>query len=71
MWPLQRASLYREVKIFSTEQLTEHIWGYDSEAKVNVVWADISYLRRKLDAVGGSVRITACQSRGYLLEETP
>ena len=30
----------------STEQLMERIWGYDSEAEINVVWAYISYLRR-------------------------
>ena len=44
--------------------------GYDSDAEINVVWAYISYLRRKLEAVGGNVRITARRGRGYLLEET-
>lgn len=47
----------------------EHIWGYDSEAEINVVWAYISYLRRKLEAVGADVRITARRGQGYLLEE--
>lgn len=60
----------QEGRLISTEQFMEHIWGYDSEAEINVVWAYISYLRRKLEAVGGNVRITACRGRGYLLEET-
>lgn len=53
----------------STEQFMERIWGYDSEAELNVVWAYISYLRRKLEAVGAEVRITARRGQGYLLEE--
>ena len=57
-------------RLISTEQFMEHIWGYDSNAEINVVWAYISYLRRKLEAVGGNVRITARRGRGYLLEET-
>lgn len=55
----------------STEQFMAHIWGYDSDAEINVVWAYISYLRRKLEAVGANVRIAARRGRGYLLEETP
>ena len=60
----------QEGRLISTEQFMEHIWGCDSEAEINVVWAYISYLRRKLEAVGGNVRITARRGRGYLLEET-
>lgn len=52
----------------STEQFMERIWGYDSEAEINVVWAYISYLRRKLEAVGADVHITARRGQGYLLE---
>lgn len=56
-------------RLISTEQFMEHIWGYDSEAEINVVWAYVSYLRRKLEAVGASVRIAARRGQGYLLEE--
>ena len=58
-------------RLISTEQFMEHIWGYDSDAEINVVWAYISYLRRKLEAVGANVRIAAQRGRGYLLEELP
>ena len=59
----------QEGRLISTEQFMEHIWGYDSEAEINVVWAYISYLRRKLEAVGANVRIVARRGQGYLLEE--
>ena len=60
----------QEGRLISTEQCMEHIWGYDSEAEINVVWAYISYLRRKLEAVGANVRIVARRGQGYLLEES-
>ena len=35
-----------------------------------MVWAYISYLRRKLEAAGANVRIAVRRGQGYLLEET-
>jgi len=58
-------------RLITTEQFMESIWGYDSDAEINVVWAYISYLRRKLDAVGSNVRIVARRGQGYLLEDIP
>ena len=54
----------------STESFMTRIWGYDSEAEVNVVWVYISYLRKKLAALGANIQISALRGRGYLLEET-
>lgn len=54
----------------STEQFMAQIWGYDSDAEINVVWAYISYLRRKLEAAGANVRIAARRGQGYVLEGT-
>ncbi len=62
--------LRQQGRPISTEQFMERIWGYDSEAEINVVWAYISYLRRKLEAVGADVRIAAQRGRGYVLEES-
>ena len=55
-------------RFISTEQFMERIWGYESESEINVVWAYISYLRRKLSALGANVKITASRGRGYMLE---
>ncbi len=53
----------------STESFMTRIWGYDSEAEVNVVWVYISYLRKKLAALNADVSISALRGRGYILEE--
>ena len=56
-------------QLFSAERLMERIWGWDSEAEINVVWVHVSNLRRKLQGVGSSVAISAKRGMGYLLEE--
>lgn len=55
--------------LIATEQFMDRIWGYDSEAELNVVWVYISYLRKKLLAVGSNVQIKASRGLGYALEE--
>ena len=55
-------------RFLSTEELMERIWGYESEAELSVVWAYISYLRRKLEGLNAHVRIAASRGRGYMLE---
>lgn len=52
----------------STENFMTRIWGYDSEAEVNVVWVYISYLRKKLGALNADIQISALRGRGYVLE---
>lgn len=54
--------------LISTERFMEKIWGYDSEAEINVVWVYISYLRKKLVSIGANVEIKAHRNAGYSLE---
>lgn len=56
-------------QVFSGELLLEKIWGYESEAEINTVWTYISYLRKKLSAIGANVEIKALRNAGYLLVE--
>lgn len=56
-------------RLVPTERLFAHIWGYDSEAEMNVVWVYISYLRKKLVALGANIEIKATRNAGYTLEE--
>ena len=56
--------------LISTERFMEKIWGYDSDAEINVVWVYISYLRRKLTKIGARVEIRAHRNAGYSLEVT-
>ena len=53
----------------SSERFMEKIWGYDSEAEINVVWVYISYLRKKLSALNANILIKANRNAGYSLEE--
>ena len=56
-------------QIFSSERIMEKIWGYDSEAEINVVWVYLSYLRKKLIALGSNIQIKASRNAGYSLED--
>lgn len=56
-------------QLISTERLMEKIWGYDSDAEINVVWVYISYLRKKLTALHADIQIKAARNAGYSLEE--
>ena len=55
--------------LISAERLMEKIWGYDSEPEISVVWVYISYLRKKLSALGANIQIRATRNVGYCLEE--
>ena len=55
--------------IFSVDKIMERIWGWDSDAEINVVWVHISNLRKKLKVIGSSVAIRANRGMGYVLED--
>lgn len=55
--------------VIPTERFMDKIWGYDSEAELNVVWVYISYLRKKLSSINAGVTIKATRNLGYSLEE--
>ena len=55
--------------LISSERFFEKIWGYDSEAELNVVWVYLSNLRKKLASLGADIQIRATRNAGYSLEE--
>ena len=55
--------------ILPAERIMERVWGWDTEAEINVVWVHISNLRKKLAGVGSSVTIRASRGLGYSLED--
>ena len=55
-------------QLIPTELMMEKIWGFDSDSEINVVWAYISYLRKKLTALNADIRIKASRNAGYSLE---
>ena len=56
--------------VLSISQIMERVWGWDSDAEVNVVWVNISFLRKKLSELGAHVKIKAVRGVGYSLEST-
>lgn len=54
--------------LISSERLMERVWGYDSDAEINVVWVYVSYLRKKLATLGADIFIKASRNAGYSLE---
>ena len=55
--------------VLSAERIMERVWGWDSDAEINVVWVHISNLRKKLKAIGSHVTIRANRGLGYVLED--
>ncbi len=53
-----------------TERFMQKIWGFDTEAEINVVWVYMSYIRKKLKDVGANIKIKATRNMGYSLEES-
>ena len=54
--------------LISAERFLERVWGYETEADINVVWVYLSYLRKKLAALASKVSIKATRNAGYSLE---
>ena len=57
-------------QVFSAERIMEKVWGWDAEAEINVVWVNISNLRKRLKTVGSRVQLRANRGLGYALEDT-
>ncbi len=57
--------------LFSSEHLMEKVWGFDSEAGIDVVWTYIGFLRRKLKLIQANIEIKTIRGAGYALEEIP
>lgn len=56
--------------VLSADRIMERVWGWESEAEINVVWVHISNLRKKLKAIHSKVSIRANRGLGYVLEVT-
>ena len=60
--------LLNKNQVLSRENLTEKIWGYESEAEYNNVEVYITFIRRKLKLLKANVKIKAVRGIGYKLE---
>ena len=51
----------------SSGDLLVRVWGYDTDAEIGIVWVYISYLRKRLAALGSYVTVRARRNIGYML----
>jgi DNA-binding response OmpR family regulator len=56
-------------QIIPKERFVEKIWGYDSDAEYNAIEVYVSFIRKKLTAIGSPMQIKAVRGVGYTLEE--
>lgn len=56
--------------VLSADKIMERVWGWDSDAEINVIWVHISNLRKKLRSIGSKVTVRAVRGLGYALEES-
>ena len=56
--------------IITPEQLITHIWGWESDVDVSVVWVHVSNLRKKIEKAGAGLQIRFVRNAGYVLEES-
>ena len=55
--------------LFSVQQLMDKVWGWDTETEINVVWVNISQLRKKLAELNSAAEIRVHRGTGYSLEK--
>ncbi|MDR1206462.1 MAG: response regulator transcription factor [Peptococcaceae bacterium] len=55
-------------QIIPKERFIEKIWGFDTNAEYNTIEVYISFVRKKLAAIGSDVQIKAVRGAGYSLE---
>ena len=54
-------------QILSTDFMMEKVWGFDAECEINVVWVNISSIRKKLASIQANVGIKSARGLGYQL----
>lgn len=57
-----------ENRIISKDQINDKVWGINNESESNNIEAYISFIRKKLKAIGSEVKIKSVRGLGYKLE---
>lgn len=55
--------------LIRTDKIFEKIWGFDSKVEINVIWVNISAIRKKLSRIGANVQIRSVRNVGYRIDE--
>lgn len=54
--------------VVPTDLFLSHVWGWNSEVDISVVWVHISNIRKKLSQLNAPVEIRFIRGAGYVLE---
>ncbi len=54
--------------VVTTDEFFSHVWGWNSEVDVSVIWVHISNIRKKLAAMNAPIEIRFVRGAGYKLE---
>lgn len=60
--------LNNKERVLSKEQIYDKVWGLDNEIESNNLEAYLSFVRRKLKAIGSEVTIKSVRGLGYKIE---
>ena len=55
--------------IIPIDDFMSHVWGWESDVDVSVIWVHISNIRKKLVSMKAKVEIRFIRGAGYKLEE--
>ena len=69
MYQMMELFMENPKHLFSVQQLMDRVWGWESEAEINVVWVNISQLRKKLSELRTETEIRVHRGTGYSLEK--
>jgi DNA-binding response OmpR family regulator len=62
-----RLFLENQDRLLSSDQVSTHVWGVDTEASNNLVCVHMANLRRKMDSLPWRNPIRTIRGRGYIL----
>lgn len=54
--------------VFSADSILQRVWSWDSEVDVNVVWVNISNIRKHLKYLHSTVSLKTTRGIGYVME---
>ncbi len=54
--------------VVTSDEFLSHVWGWNSEVDVSVIWVHISNIRKKLTAMNAPIEIRFIRGAGYKLE---
>ncbi|MDO4545236.1 MAG: response regulator transcription factor [Bacillota bacterium] len=65
---LMEILMQRPNMIIPTEHFITHVWGWDTNVEISVVWVHMSNLRKKLKEMNAPLSIRFVRNAGYVLE---